>query len=47
MHPYTAHEFQIPELAGISKKTIEEHIMLYQGYVKNYNGIMEMLLDLM
>ena len=47
MHPYTAHEFQIPELTGISKKTVEEHIKLYQGYVKNYNGIMEKLLELM
>ncbi len=47
MKPYTAHEFQIPELAGISKKTIEEHIKLYQGYVKNFNGIMDRLGELM
>ncbi len=41
MKPYTPHEFNIPELAGISAKTIEEHIKLYQGYVKNANLIIE------
>lgn len=41
MKPYTPHEFNVPELAGISAKTIEEHIKLYQGYVKNANLIIE------
>lgn len=33
--------FDIPELDGISKQTIEEHLGLYQGYVKNVNLIRE------
>lgn len=41
MKPYTPHEFSVPELKGISKKTIEEHIKLYQGYVKNANLVLE------
>jgi len=35
--------FIIPELKGISQKTIEEHIKLYQGYVKHANLILEAL----
>jgi Fe-Mn family superoxide dismutase len=31
--------FTIPELDGISAKSIEEHLGLYQGYVKNFNAI--------
>ena len=30
-------------MTGISKKTIEEHLKLYQGYVKKYNEIQEKL----
>lgn len=41
--PFTEQKFNIPELKGISKKTIEEHLKLYAGYVKNANSIMEML----
>lgn len=37
---YTAREFDIPELKGISQQTIDEHIKLYQGYVKNTNKIL-------
>lgn len=36
---YEAKTFDIPELDGISKRTIEEHLKLYQGYVKNVNHI--------
>ena len=36
---YTPKTFTIPELDGISAKSIEEHIGLYQGYVKNFNAI--------
>lgn len=36
---YEAKTFAIPELDGISKRTIEEHLKLYQGYVKNVNHI--------
>ena len=38
---YTPHTFSIPELKGISKQTIDEHIKLYEGYVKNTNMILE------
>ncbi len=33
--------FNIGELKGISAKSIEEHIKLYEGYVKNANLIIE------
>lgn len=38
---FTPKTFNIPELKGISKKTIDEHIKLYEGYVKNANAIIE------
>lgn len=34
-------KFNIPELKGISQKTIEEHLKLYSGYVKHANLILE------
>ena len=36
---YEAKKFNFPELDGISKKTMDEHIGLYEGYVKNFNAI--------
>lgn len=36
---YAPKSFTIPALEGISAKSIEEHIGLYQGYVKNFNAI--------
>src|SRR3990167_562377 len=33
-------KFNIPKLKGISEKTIEEHLKLYAGYVKNANIIL-------
>lgn len=41
MQPFTEKKFNIPELKGISAKTIEEHLKLYSGYVKNANSILE------
>lgn len=38
---FTEQKFQIGALTGISEKTIEEHLKLYAGYVKNANLIME------
>lgn len=38
---YEARQFNIPELTGISQKTVTEHLGLYQGYVKNVNLIRE------
>ncbi len=33
-------KFDIPKLKGISEKTIEEHLKLYVGYVKNSNELL-------
>ena len=41
MHKYEEQKFTIPELKGISRKTIEEHLKLYSGYVKHTNLIFE------
>ena len=41
MKKLEAKTFNIPSLKGISAKTIEEHLKLYQGYVKNLNLIHE------
>ena len=38
---FTEQKFEIGELIGISAKTIEEHLKLYAGYVKNANAIIE------
>ena len=43
MQNYTAKTFNIPDLVGISKKNIEEHLALYAGYVKHANLIQEKL----
>jgi Fe-Mn family superoxide dismutase len=37
----TAKTFTIGELQGISAKTMEEHLGLYQGYVKNFNAMVK------
>jgi Fe-Mn family superoxide dismutase len=47
MKPFEEMKFDIPELIGISAKTIEEHLKLYSGYVKNLNGIFAKLGELM
>ena len=38
---YTARAFNLPELKGLSKKQIEVHLALYEGYVKHVNLILE------
>ena len=38
---YTAQKFDLPELKGLSKKQIDVHLALYEGYVKHSNLIME------
>ena len=42
---YTAKTFTLPELDGISKKSVDEHIGLYQRYVKNLNAITSKLVE--
>lgn len=41
MKKFEEKKFNIPSLKGISPKTIEEHLKLYAGYVKNSNTIRE------
>jgi Fe-Mn family superoxide dismutase len=41
MKQFTPITFKVPKLKGISEKTIEEHLKLYQGYVKNANAVFE------
>jgi superoxide dismutase, Fe-Mn family len=38
---YTARTFDLPELNGLSKKQIDVHLALYEGYVKHVNLIIE------
>lgn len=45
MAAYEAKQFNIPELAGISRRSIDEHLGLYQSYVKNFNAITEKLTE--
>lgn len=40
---YEEKKFSLPELEGISKKSVEEHLGLYAGYVKNFNAISALL----
>ncbi len=46
MDKYKIQNFTIPNLKGISSKTIEEHLKLYQGYVNNVNNIIEKMTSL-
>jgi superoxide dismutase, Fe-Mn family len=41
MSQYTPRAFDLPELAGLSKKQIDVHLALYEGYVKHVNVILE------
>jgi Fe-Mn family superoxide dismutase len=38
---YSEQKFNLPELKGISKKSVDEHLKLYAGYVKHANLINE------
>ena len=46
MDYFTAKTFNLPELTGISKKNVEEHLKLYQGYVKFSNYIQNQIKEL-
>jgi len=46
MTSFTEKKFLIPNLTGISAKTIEEHLKLYSGYVKHANLIIETIAQL-
>jgi Fe-Mn family superoxide dismutase len=47
MHTYEPRTFMIPELDGISAKSVEEHLALYAAYVKNFNAITSLTGELM
>ncbi len=40
---YEPRNFNIPALDGISKESVDAHLGLYQGYVKNFNAISALL----
>lgn len=46
MSQFIEKKFNIPELKGISKKNIEEHLGLYSGYVKNANTVLSKITEL-
>lgn len=46
MKQFTPKTFTLLNLKGISAKTIEEHLKLYAGYVKNSNLIIEKIAEL-
>ena len=46
MDYFTAKKFNIPALTGISAKNIEEHMKLYEGYVKFSNYIQKQIKEL-
>lgn len=45
MSTYEPKKFNLPKLDGISEKSVEEHLGLYAGYVKNFNAISAMLVE--
>jgi superoxide dismutase, Fe-Mn family len=44
---YSEKKFNLPTLEGISAKSVEEHVGLYAGYVKNFNAISAAIEDLL
>lgn len=46
MKKFEEKKFNIPKLKGISEKSIEEHLKLYAGYVKNANLIIDKMGEL-
>ncbi len=46
MKTFTPKTFNIPELKGISKETIDDHLKLYAGYVNNTNLILQKIEEL-
>jgi Fe-Mn family superoxide dismutase len=43
---FNTRQFNIPELKGISRKNVEEHLELYKGYVKFSNHIVQRIHEL-
>jgi Fe-Mn family superoxide dismutase len=45
--PYQVRSFELHGLAGISDKTIDMHLSLYEGYVKATNSLQERIADIL
>jgi Fe-Mn family superoxide dismutase len=45
MKTYTPKQFNIGELKGLSRESIDDHLKLYEMYVKNVNLIQEQILN--
>lgn len=44
---YTEKKFNLPELINLSKESVDGHLGLYAGYVKNFNALMTARAELM
>ena len=44
---YEIKKFELPELVGISKESVAQHIGLYEAYVKNFNAVSAAIEDLL
>ena len=44
---YQEKKFNLPELDGLSKASVDAHLGLYAGYVKNFNAISATIEDLL
>ena len=45
MKHYAPKTFEIRDLSGISARNLEEHLKLYQGYVKNANLVIDRIAE--
>ena len=43
---YEAKKFDLPTLEGISEESVKQHLMLYEGYVKNFNAMSKQIAEL-
>jgi Fe-Mn family superoxide dismutase len=43
---YQEQKFDLPEMEGLSRDGIEQHLGLYAGYVKNFNAITKLATEL-
>lgn len=43
---YQEKKFTLPELEGISKNAVDQHLTLYSGYVKNFNQMSTLMPEL-
>ena len=46
MHTYTAQQFNLSALEGLSEKQVTAHLGLYEGYVKHVNVLREQIAEL-